>query len=456
MSSSRSETVEALERGLRVIEAFNEVDSELTLSEVARKTALKPATARRSLLTLEKLGHVQCIKGRYFLSARVLALGSAYLRSSNVEGLLLPTLRRLVDEFGDSAGIAVRVDTNVLYVAHYFMPGSIRQIAGTGVSYPAHLTSMGRILLADLPEDALDRWLSRSPMIRYTEFTVTDPRQFRAALKAVRANGYATVRDELFLGVTALAVPIANSSGPRRRGAEHVGLFRPIHRAPSGPGPARQPEKGLEGNLRAGDPSPDPVEFVLHRSGPIFCRCPTLPGFPTPALRSGARSPRGTPAVAGRPGNRVGEKMLDHRAVFSRKIRIGCARQNIGPGRQCMQCETGVPQALFRTGKCVVVKNRQRVFDDGAGRTQAADESDLAAAVGGQIVHQQHTHSVDCAALHLRIAAYAKRALTHIAHFQPGPVRKPGGKRNARRFRAGDGVERNAGKSPLYTRRKAR
>jgi IclR family pca regulon transcriptional regulator len=213
VSSSRSETVEALERGLRVIEAFNEVDSELTLSEVARKTALKPATARRSLLTLEKLGHVQCIKGRYFLSARVLALGSAYLRSSNVEGLLLPTLRRLVDEFGDSAGIAVRVDTNVLYVAHYFMPGSIRQIAGTGVSYPAHLTSMGRILLADLSEDALDRWLSRSPMIRYTEFTVTDPRQFRAALKAVRSNGYATVRDELFLGVTALAVPIVDSSG---------------------------------------------------------------------------------------------------------------------------------------------------------------------------------------------------------------------------------------------------
>jgi IclR family pca regulon transcriptional regulator len=213
VSSSRSETVEALERGLRVIEAFNEVDSELTLSEVARKTALKPATARRSLLTLEKLGHVQCIKGRYFLSARVLALGSAYLRSSNVEGLLLPTLRRLVDEFGDSAGIAVRVDTNVLYVAHYFMPGSIRQIAGTGVSYPAHLTSMGRVLLADLPEDALDRWLSRSPMIRYTEFTVTDPRQFRTALKTVRSKGYATVRDELFLGVTALAVPIVDSSG---------------------------------------------------------------------------------------------------------------------------------------------------------------------------------------------------------------------------------------------------
>jgi IclR family pca regulon transcriptional regulator len=213
VSSSRSETVEALERGLRVIEAFNEVDSELTLSEVARKTALKPATARRSLLTLEKLGHVQCIKGRYFLSARVLALGSAYLRSSNVEGLLLPTLRRLVDEFGDSAGIAVRVDTNVLYVAHYFMPGSIRQIAGTGVSYPAHLTSMGRILLADLPEGALDRWLSRSPMIRYTEFTVTDPRRFRAALKIVRSKGYATIRDELFLGVTALAVPIVDSSG---------------------------------------------------------------------------------------------------------------------------------------------------------------------------------------------------------------------------------------------------
>lgn len=213
MSTGRAEVVEGLERGLRVIEAFDETDLDMSLSEVARKSSLTPATARRCLRTLAKLGYVQQAKGRYFLSVRVLALGSAYLRSSNVESLLLPKLQELVAQFGDSAGVAVRVDNNVLYVAHHFLPGSIRQVAGAGISYPAHATSMGRVMLAHLPGPALEQWLKNAPLLRRTEFTLTDPKRLRAALKTVRAQGYATIRDELFLGVTALAVPIVNAAG---------------------------------------------------------------------------------------------------------------------------------------------------------------------------------------------------------------------------------------------------
>jgi IclR family transcriptional regulator, pca regulon regulatory protein len=214
MSSSRSEIVESFARGLSVIEAFSEGDLDMTLSDVVRKTSLQPATVRRSLRTLVKLGYAQVANGRYLLSARVLALGSAYLRSSNVESILMPTLRRLAEQFQDSAGIAIRVDTSVLYVAHHYVPqGGIRQVAGAGVRYPAHATSLGRVLLAHAGEKELDQWLSGTVRNKHTEFTVTEARQLRMELKRVRSRGYATVRDQLFLGVTAIAVPISDSCG---------------------------------------------------------------------------------------------------------------------------------------------------------------------------------------------------------------------------------------------------
>src|SRR5262245_47813178 len=99
------EVVAGLSRGLRVLEAFNKVDRQMTLSEVARATAMSPAAARRSLRTLAQLGYVTNIDRQYLLSARVLSLSSAYLRSADIESTLMPELRRLVGLFGDTAGI---------------------------------------------------------------------------------------------------------------------------------------------------------------------------------------------------------------------------------------------------------------------------------------------------------------------------------------------------------------
>src|SRR4051794_7238591 len=101
------ETVAGLARGLKVLESFNEGDSRKTLSEVARLTSMSPAAARRSLRTLASLGYVRTLDRHYLLNARVLSLGAAYLRSADIESMLMPELRRLVALFGDTAGIAV-------------------------------------------------------------------------------------------------------------------------------------------------------------------------------------------------------------------------------------------------------------------------------------------------------------------------------------------------------------
>jgi IclR family pca regulon transcriptional regulator len=207
------EFVAGLARGMNVLEAFNEADREMTLSEVARRTSMSPAAVRRSLRTLAKLGYIRNIDRRYLLSARVLSLGSAYLRSADVEGTLMPELLRLVGIFGDTAGIAVLVDTNILYVAHYCAPRGIRPVAGSGVTYPAYPTSLGRVLLAGLAEPELHRYFATARFDKHTTFTETNPKRLHAILDKVRKAGFGTVVDQLFYGVTSLSVPILSPTG---------------------------------------------------------------------------------------------------------------------------------------------------------------------------------------------------------------------------------------------------
>jgi IclR family pca regulon transcriptional regulator len=206
------ETVAGLSRGLRVLEAFNEGGAQMTLSEVARLTQLSPAAARRSLRTLAALGYVRTVDRHYLLSARVLSLSSAFLRSADVESMLMPELRRLVGVF-DTAGIAVLVNTNIIYVAHHCEPRGMRPVAATGVKYPAYPTSLGRALRASLTEPELDLYFASARFEKHTNVTETSPKRLRAMLRQVRKDGYATIVDQLFYGVTSLAIPVVDAAG---------------------------------------------------------------------------------------------------------------------------------------------------------------------------------------------------------------------------------------------------
>jgi DNA-binding IclR family transcriptional regulator len=128
-----AEFVEALAKGLAVIEAFDEAHGEMTLSEVARRAGMTPAAARRSLHTLTALGYMRHVNRRFMLDARVLHLGAAYLRAAHVEEILLPELVRLVRRFGDAASVTVLDGQDILYVAHHSEQRARRMTAGVGV-----------------------------------------------------------------------------------------------------------------------------------------------------------------------------------------------------------------------------------------------------------------------------------------------------------------------------------
>src|SRR4051812_32358455 len=155
---SRTEFVGSLERGLRVLQTFSRQHPQLTLSEVAALTELSPATARRSLLTLERLGYIGRTGRRFLLRPRVLVLSSGYLSAINTEVVLQPFLQEVVNLTGGSSSVTILDDDEIVYIAHASRNRAIRLTAGVGARYPAYPTSMGRVLLGFLPDVTLDEY----------------------------------------------------------------------------------------------------------------------------------------------------------------------------------------------------------------------------------------------------------------------------------------------------------
>lgn len=210
---SKAEYVASLERGLRVLQTFSREYPQLTLSEVAALTDLSPATARRSLHTLERMGYVGRNGRRFLLRPKVLAIGTGYLSAINAEVVLQPFLQEVVNEVGGSSSVTVLDELDIVYIAHASLNRAIRLTAGAGSRYPAYPTSMGRVLLAFQPESAVEAYFHRASLRKLTEHTETDQAALRRILKDVRAKGYAALQDELDYGIVSVALPIFGPHG---------------------------------------------------------------------------------------------------------------------------------------------------------------------------------------------------------------------------------------------------
>jgi len=205
--------VQSLERGLKVIRAFDAEHRELTLSDVARATDLTRATARRFLLTLTELGYVSLSNGRFSLRPRVLELGYPYLSSLSLPELAPPHMERLVARVNESSSISVLDDTDIVYVVRVPTRRIMSITLSVGTRLPAYATSMGRVLLAGLAEDELERLLARTELRPLTARTVTDAGTLAQLLARVRRQGYALTDQELEEGLRSIAVPIRDGAG---------------------------------------------------------------------------------------------------------------------------------------------------------------------------------------------------------------------------------------------------
>lgn len=217
--------VQSFARGLAVIRSFSAQAPSQTLTEVAQRTGLTRAGARRILHTLHALGYVE-MEGRQFrLTAKVLDLGFAYLSSLPLWSMAEPFIEDLVRDVHESSSAAVLNGDEIVYVLRVPTQKIISINLGIGSRLPAYCSSMGRVLLSGLDDDALEAYLANAKLVARTPRTVTDPARLREEILKVRRQGWALLDEELEEGLISLAAPLVSRNG-RVMAAINVGLHR--------------------------------------------------------------------------------------------------------------------------------------------------------------------------------------------------------------------------------------
>lgn len=208
-----AEYVQALDRGLAVLRAFDASSPKLTMTDVAERTGMTKAAARRFLLTLVELGYAHFDGRSYALRPRVLEIGRAYLSSLQLPDVVLPHLEWVAATVRETSSMTVLEGHDVVYVARVqgfrIMTVSIE----VGTRFPALLTSTGRVLLSEWPEESLQTLVEASPIPRRTRKTITTPSRLLQELERARKQGWALTDQELEEGLRSIAVPVRDAAG---------------------------------------------------------------------------------------------------------------------------------------------------------------------------------------------------------------------------------------------------
>jgi IclR family pca regulon transcriptional regulator len=203
----------SLARGLAVIRAFSDQRRTLTIAQISHKTGIPRAAVRRCLYTLKQLGYADADANNFSLKPKVLTLGYSYLSSTPLTVSALPYLNQISRTLNESCSLAVLDEDQVLYVARSATSRIMSVALNTGSRLPAYCTSLGRAMLAWMPEDALDAYLARVELKAMTDRTVVSAARLKEILGDVRRQGYAVIDEELEVGLRSIAVPVRGASG---------------------------------------------------------------------------------------------------------------------------------------------------------------------------------------------------------------------------------------------------
>ncbi|WP_274627065.1 IclR family transcriptional regulator domain-containing protein [Arvimicrobium flavum] len=205
--------VGSLIKGLSVMEILAVHPQGMTLTEMAEETGLTRAGARRFLLTLTASGYAQQDGRRFTLTPKLISVARSWLGRASLWTYAEPFMREVSEALNESCSAAVLAGEDVVYVAR--VPGRhIVSIAlSVGTRLPAYCTSMGRVLLSDLDDAELERFLAAAKIEQRTAKTITNRTALADTIRRAGTQGYAIVDEELEPGLRSIAVPIRNRKG---------------------------------------------------------------------------------------------------------------------------------------------------------------------------------------------------------------------------------------------------
>ena len=228
--------VQSLMRGLSIMEALAEAHGGLSLTNLARRVELSPSTTHRLLATMEKMGYVNqsASLSLWYVGLKAFTVGSAFLASRDFAARSHAYMRRLVDQSGETANLAILDETEAVFIGQVQCHEMMRTLVKIGSRVPLHASGVGKALFAALSDDHIQAVLKVKGLPRITENTIIVPETMWAAIKVIRQRGYsfddeehvrstrcvaATVYDEHAepLGAISVAGPSSRLSDQRIR-----------------------------------------------------------------------------------------------------------------------------------------------------------------------------------------------------------------------------------------------
>jgi IclR family acetate operon transcriptional repressor len=214
-SESGRYRIQAIERAVAILNAFSAEEPELGVTDLAERLSLHKSTVHRFLVNLEAAGFVERDRhtSRYRLGLRIFELGGLVLQRMNLWDEALPFLEGLVHDTGETGHLAVLDGGEAVYVEKVEARRSLRIPSAIGRGYPAHATSLGKVLLAHLDADAVAAIVAERGLPRCAPRTITDAGALREELERVRTAGYAVDDEEYEEGLRCIGAPIVGYTG---------------------------------------------------------------------------------------------------------------------------------------------------------------------------------------------------------------------------------------------------
>ena len=205
--------IAGLEKGLSVIECFDDANPRLTASQAGLRCGITRTAARRYLLTLEHMGYVASDGKLFWLTPRVLRLGQSYLESARLPRIVQPFLQRVTAGTQESAYVSVMDGDDIVYIARNGSTRAMNTGYVLGARVQAQVTAAGMLLLALRGTDWLEVWLQTHTLRTYTSHTIVSKDRLQLELARVRAQGWALSEQQLELNHRGIAVPLRDRHG---------------------------------------------------------------------------------------------------------------------------------------------------------------------------------------------------------------------------------------------------
>ena len=218
----------AVERALAMLEAVSQESEGLSNAEISRKLEMPKSSASYILRTLEKQGylHRDVQSGKYRVGLKVLSLSRGALSGIDVREVGLPIMRNLMEKTNLTCHLAILDGPEAVYIEKVEPQGFIRMDTWVGRRMRVHATSVGKALVAHIPQEKLEKIIAERPMERRTPKTITTMPRLLKELERVRSLGYSVDDEENNLGARCLGAPVFNQRGEIEAA---VGLSGPIN-----------------------------------------------------------------------------------------------------------------------------------------------------------------------------------------------------------------------------------